>query len=794
MNRVTLWHRFTFLLIALHAIPAGYGLAASRPPQALGAELYPTPINEAEAILEPFWEPVLSGLKHWNIVEGTQHGLKVTQTWASVEFYWARKPEAGPALSMTRTFNVSCAGYDRLLLAAVLPEGSTVKIAAETDLGRREYVSSPAPKEIVEHALDLQGAGRIVSLTFEITAAAAGEAAGWFKWVGLQNTAMLPHYLARWDFSHKTWEGFLQDEAYEPKFAPRQGIFLTPEALEALRAAHQASLNKEGRSSYLERAPALRALQPERGITEFAWSGGRRNEQHGRTRDEARPELNGGREAAIAGLVIRDKELLRVAARYALSLAMCEKWDDGFLARFPGSAWELRSFRRSYVTEELAQLLDLAGEMFTESGRIYLMRRLAEEGIGPVNYITWRFDYLFRGNQIGFVTRGRLAACLVMERDWPHVRPYTDIACQNVQEMFGNVILSDGGALEPPSYVGSTLSRGCEMLELYARARHMDPGKVLPERLARTGDYGAVIASTLPEADVIPYGDSGLLLRSDTLLCLACAAPKSYWTTMLRKSIEREKRTQFSRDEQGMLDALPRRNPKAPGFVFLPEVGHMASMRWMKNADGNAVPVKLLILGNRAGEFHDHEHEDRGSFVLEFAGEAFAMDPGVCEYDDPLHALLKQCQYHNMLVPIGLSERPSPEQPIRAAVKPAGKGNRKSFHARMDVTPGWDAYFRKWHRSWASPAPDTIIITDDYELAKGSGVECCWQTKLPCEIAGHEVVIQGKHGRAVLEVPAGCLARIDTLPGVDGVQQHRIVFQKSETSGVLAVRVRLAAN
>ena len=128
---------------------------------------------------------------------------------------------------------------------------------------------------------------------------------------------------------------------------------------------------------------------------------------------------------------------------------MCDKWDDGFLAQFPGSAWELRSFRRSYVSEDIAEILDLAGEMFTDAGRIYVMRRLTEEGIGPVNYITWRFDYLFQGNQLAFVTRGRLCAYLVMERLWPRVRPYTDIAYQNLREMFDTVILPDGGLLNP---------------------------------------------------------------------------------------------------------------------------------------------------------------------------------------------------------------------------------------------------------------------------------------------------------------------------------------------------------
>jgi hypothetical protein len=763
---------------------------SASPPAAETFTVMPTPINEAEAIIEPFWEPVLSGLRFWAIQDGIKHGLQVKQTWASVEFYWSSRPETGPALSMTRAFNAGCSGYDRLLVAAVIPEGGTLRVIASTDTGNREYLSPPAPKEIVEHVLDLQGASRIVSLTLEIATAKEGPAVGWFKWIGVQNTRMLPRYLARWDFSHVKWEGYLQDETYEPQFKPLYGIFLTQDELDELRAQHQAGLDKQGKSPYTERSLTLRAMQPEKGIHEFVWSGGRRNEQHGRVRDESMAPLDHGYDAALTGLVLEDKGLLRLAARYALSVALSDKWDDGFLARFPGSAWELRSFRRSYCSQEVAEILDLAGEMFTEAGRIYVMRRLAEEGIGPVNFITWRFDYLFQGNQLAFVTRGRLYAYLVMERAWPRVKPYTDIAYQNVREMFSTVILRDGGSLEPPSYFGATVRGGCEMLRVYARARHQDPGGVLPDSLRRTGDYGAAIASTLPDADVIPVGDSGLLLGSDTLLPLAYLAPKSCWTTMLRKRMAGEKRTSFTPEERQMLAAIPRQGPPPAPFVALRDTGHMASTRALKGPR-DALWVKIFIPGNRGEEPHSHEHEDRGSFVLEFGGEALAIDPGVCDYEDPLHQLLKQCQYHNMLVPVGAPERPGPEQPIRADVKPVGKGNRKSFHARMNVTRGWNAYYKKWVRSWDSPSPETLVIRDEYELAKGNGVEFYWQTKLPCRVSGRTVSIKASHGSAILETPSDCSIRIDALPAPENTVQNRIAVCRPGPAGVLQITVRL---
>ena len=81
----------------------------------------PTPINMAEAIFEPFWDPQLSGLKHRTVEPGAEHGLEVSQFWCWVNFEWARKPATGPALRMWRRFDLDCTGYDHLLISVMAP-------------------------------------------------------------------------------------------------------------------------------------------------------------------------------------------------------------------------------------------------------------------------------------------------------------------------------------------------------------------------------------------------------------------------------------------------------------------------------------------------------------------------------------------------------------------------------------------------------------------------------------------------------------------------------------------------
>jgi len=730
----------------------------------------PVPINMAEAIIEPFWAPELSGLAKWQIDPGAGHGLRIRQNWSAVDFEWASKPETGPALRMSRDFHVDCSVYDHLLVRLSPPKGCVTRVAVATDRGPRTFVSDPATENRAEYALDLQGARCIETVTLEIEAGAEGGAAGWLRWIGLQSSERLTQYFDSWDYSAMQWDAYLQPAEAPLRFEPRYGIFLTSEELADLRAKHARVVAEGGEAEFTRRAGAARQYQPEKGISEFVDSGGSTS-AHSRVRDEFRPRLSGNPELAVAGLVLRDAETLRMAARYALSLAMSEHWDTGFMSVLPGSAWEDRAFRRSYTAEDIAVILDLAGEVFTDAGRTYLMRRLAEEGIGPINYVAWRHEYIFHCNQLAYFNTGRMYAYLVLEREWPRVKPYTDLALGDAIDNLQNVIEPDGGSLEGPSYLNPTIRENYNAMKHYARARGRNLSELVPAIVKRTANYAAVVASTTSE-DVIAVCDSGAGFRNDTLRILTELVPNSYWTTLCNKQ-------QAARGGP-MLDAAP----PLPAYIELPEIGYLASTRPLGGGQ-----VKGFIMGNKANA--GHTHEDKGSFVLEFAGQTFAMDLGICDYDDPIHAVYKQCQRHNMLVPVGMAERAAPLNPLPFDVRPAGEGNERAFHARIDATPGWDRYYKKWVRTWDSPSPDVLTIRDEYELATGDAVEFYWQTNLPVEQTEGFVTIRGDKGLATISIPPDCTVRIERLPLAEGAEHTRIAIHKPAPSGTLEITVRL---
>ncbi len=756
-----------------------------------------TPINEAEAILDPLWDPAQSELSQWTVEPGPAHGLTIRQNWCWAEFEWARRPAAGPALRMRRACGIDCGGYDRLVLSVMAPEKAVVRLMAETDRGSRRLDAPPAGLKKKELALDLEGATRLESVTIEIEAGAEGVAQGWFNWLGLQHSGRLAHKLkpqTTWD---ARWEKHLKPDGYAPQFKPSYGLVLNTEELAALRTRHEALVAAGTPSPFAVAAEAARATTPEgliHGFVNFWW-----DSRYNRERDHGRFILNHGLNAAIAGHLLQDASLLRLAARFALSIGLCGKWDDGFICAFPGGTFDHRCFVQSLCAYEVAGILDLAGEYFTDVGRDFLLRRLAEEAIGSIQFNTWKYDYIFHCNQLAWFSPGRMLALGVLNRHWPRVRPYLDIAYGELCESLEATILPDGGYVEGPTYFGCVGRYAGLGVYHYSRALGQPMAGLIPPAMQRCGAFAEALVSTDDGSDLVPICDAvpqhGIISQA----IMAGLLPESAWAPMLKKAMARNGGWPASlapgKDTvPALVDAaiawdlterLPGGAHQAQPLVVLPDMGPLASQRRL-----GAHCVKLFIQGNRAGA--GHTHEDKGSFVLEFAGDTFALDPGTCDYSHPLAGLLQNCERHNMLVPYGTAERPAPQCPLPPDVKPQGRGDATAFHAQLDATPGWGRYYRHWRRAWDSPSPDRLAITDDYELVSGEGVEFYWQTRLPVTVDGARAVITGQRGRAVVDAPAGCAWRVEELPLLEGIQR-RVAFRHPGMAGTLTVQVHLEA-
>jgi hypothetical protein len=791
-----------------------------------------TPINSAEAVFAPFFDERLGELPQWTADAPGALGLKLTQSWAFVIINWERPAADGLVLRLHRRFDgLDCSAYDRVLITINLPEDSVISIAAETDAGPRARTGTPCGATRHEEWLALDGARRIDALTIEVRNPRPAANSGWLLWFGLQSTARLPFHLAQWQGYDEKWDKYLQPPEFEPTFEPTYGLMINAEELAAVR---QDFANSDVTRELRTVAGMAQKVRPEGLIREninfWNFTGFRRERDMDGTLT-----MHHGPFAAQAGVLWKDKALCRLAARFALSIAHCDHWEDVFFAWMRGANWDQRGFVQSIGVIDCAIILDLCGEWFTPLGRDLILRRIATEGHGAMSHASWWYEYMYHTNQLAWITPARIYGLLILERTMPahhenypmpsrsRVAPHTDIAWADLQDNLSKALLSDGGYVEGATYFTWVARQAALSALLYGRGRNRDARELAAPQLLKTDRLAEMLYSTDDGQDMLLTGDA-CYCTGESLAFLAWLMPQSHWVTIYRKSLRRA-------GAAALLMALrldreiPAEGPALAPFLEMKDLGYMASVRRL----GPDI-VKLFVLGNKAGG--DHQHEDKGSFILEYAGDSFAFDFGVMDYANPITDLLKQCQRHNMLTPWCNTERPKPQNPLRTDVKPRGTGDAVKFSATMDCTPGWEGWFSKWHRTWDSPTPDRLVITDDWAVEKGEGAIFHWTTRLPIRIEngaatpssrsdrgegaaapmkGRRVIIQGRRARAELLLPEDVEAVLEQLPLMDprrratdeqrremiqfgwahAETQPRLSLRQRGKSGTLRVEVRL---
>jgi len=773
-----------------------------------------TPINSAEAVFEPFFDENLSEFAAWQLDAPGATGVSQVRGWAFITFGWAMPAPDGLVLRMSRRYDppVPCASYDRVVVCFNLAEETVMTIRANTDAGPREHTTAPAGPTRREEGVDLAGATQIRSLTIEVRTPHRRMGSGWLLWIGLQSTERLKSHLAQWAGYDERWDKYLQPPEFEPTFNPSYGILINAEELAGVRREFADSPVTRELRVVAERA---RTQRPEAMIGENLnfWSAN----VFRRERDIGKMLSIHGSNAAQAGVLWRDKELCRLAARFALSLVHCDHWEDIFFAHMRGSTWDQRGFVQSIGTWDCAVILDLCGEWFTPLGRELVLRRLATEAHGAMCHASWWWEYMYYTNQMAWISPSRIYGLLVLEQTMPprhehypkptvsRVAPHTDLAFANLTENISHALLPDGGYLEGPTYFTWTARQAILGAQLYARSRNKDPREFVSPALLRTGRLAEMLYSTDEGQEMILVGD-GVMTIGEGVAMLAWLLPQSHWVTILRKQLKRAGAAPLLLGLQ-LAREVPAKGPGFQPFMEMTDTGMMCSVRRL-----GPELVKLFLMGNKAGG--DHQHEDKGSFVLECAGDSFAFDFGVVDYANPVTELLKHCQRHNMLTPWSEDARPKPQNPLRVDIKPHGHGDETKFHATMDLAGGWEGWFEKWQRTWDSPAPDTFVITDEWAVAQGRGVIFHWTTRLPMRIEGDRVIITGRRATAVVRIPAGVEASIDQLPLQDprrtaveqdrrdiiqfgwalAETQPRLTLRQPGKSGTLRLEVKLTLN
>jgi hypothetical protein len=217
--------------------------------------------------------------------------------------------------------------------------------------------------------------------------------------------------------------------------------------------------------------------------------------------------------------------------------------------------------------------------------------------------------------------------------------------------------------------------------------------------------------------------------------------------------------------------APPRKSAAAaPRLTVFPDTGEVSALRAAK---GIGVTHLHLSCGPILAT---HYHEDRGSFVLEAAGEPLAIDRGVTTYDHPEVALIGDANRHNLIYP---------ESPDGALVHqpPSAAGGRLGSALSVETEAGaavllacdtaaaWEpGVFRANIRRVFSPSADLFLFDDEVELGRAIPVSFRLNTRGAVEERDGETWILGR--AAELRVVPLNWTPARNVAGIEGVDSH----------------------
>ena len=752
----------------------------------------PVLLNEAEAIIEAFWDEHLSPLAQYTLrnTRGPEQlasqpraaarvstvgdkpeappafgplppdKARASQFWCFVTLAWDRPAgvSAGsrvalPLLAFERALRVDLIGYNRLIMRAACPKHVSLTLVATVD-GAEQTIFAGEPGLSSAHEFEGVVRGSVLEhLRLEVASSRDGADEVWLYWIGCAHTRRRKVILAHKPPFTSDWDNWLLPEGTAVEYQPRFGFFFDAAELVALRRKALSPL-------YQPIMDQLRALArdamndtrtPEAQIGQCLAAGDIWSIQSRERDAKTRSFHTDAPVCAFVGLIDQDPACLRFAARIAVSVAHATSWAPHFMQSFPGSTWDTRGFPEAHATAGIALALDWAGAWFTPQGEHLVRYAIATKGLPQIREAFLQYEYMWNCNQHHMIGLGRLLGLLVLQKAWPRTMADLDVCERDLYEIIDRYIQPDGSTHEGVGYWSNSFRATLPALAALARLRGKSLQALVPPKLRTMDNYIASLLSTAGEpGSYHPIADTvGDTVAVDAIAMLAAALGSPLWQGLMADCLRRGKKVKRDWSSDGCFAVIhgPEHFPTEavvdlPAYTKLAKAGTVSSFRRI-GQDG----VRLFLVG--AMENAGHCHRDKGSFILEAGGESFAVDRGAVPYEDAANLpFMKSEVAHNLAVPDGCGQHnPSP-----FASDWIAQGNGVALQATIDTGKTWQAPVVSCCRTINSPTPDLIEITDEIELAEPRTVTFFLHSPLPMRTRRGKSTVRGT--RFNLEITA----------------------------------------
>ena len=754
----------------------------------------PTPINEAEAVFQRFFDPYRCYLEEWKFEFDKPARSTAEQRFHASVVKW--QTGGGRIVGrLSRDVQVDVSQHDRLIVCCTLP--STTKITVKLIIdGQEQTPIDSAPGENTSAELEGLVQGEAISrVTIELTDEGSVPSNAQLFWLGLAHSGRLKEMQARPNPWKGSWDDLaVPDDRVELK--PVLGLLFDEGDLARLRA-------KVARSPYSSLMDRLR-VQAREGLGKEPWRGvgtypNMPQPRCYRFRSPEHIDLLAMRLGAFVGLIDNDHELSRMAIDHALALAYCDKWQPEFLATIAGSSWEQRAFHEYRYAQNLIFAWDWAGSHLTDAGRQLLAQAVSTKGLPWILQTLMRHPYVRGCNQGVYFSWGAIICELALASLYPYATEFLDAAVKALDQTVTTYFAEDGGAFEGVGYGTSTAGHALAAYALVARHKGVALDEVVPPVLKKARDYIMTMVSTKPPfgsaIKVADGGREGIVVYQECLGLLVALTKDEAIGALLSGMLAQKDYQEYAATPGAVFNIVfgpdelppPRANP--PTFSLLPQTGMLCSNRPTEHG-----PVRLQLIGGPAKA--GHAHDDRGSFVIEAFGEEIAMDRGQMPYDDPRCESIKLARYHNVLIPEGPDDLlPRQLNPCPAPTIPAGTGDEKVLSCSIDVTAAWGGLVASCVRRIGSASPTEFVVIDSVELPEERRVSFHLHSKFPWTRTDTGWVTRGEKAQLTVEPEWSPVEQVGEEDFVDGLKEpvyHLTLFTARATQHELRTPLHLS--
>ncbi len=517
-----------------------------------------------------------------------------------------------------------------------------------------------------------------------------------FKNTGDKDCIVVLHYLGLLKSSSKRgnpftdeWEGFFEEKA---SYSLYNENYITEEELERLREKVKTPLYASVYEKQKEKAEQLMKRAPEKNISKTV-----------RPYHRAPFHIEGAATLALVGQIERNNEMMKMACRYALSLASCEHWCADPMETVPMVTWHHRSFDEADITMEVSMVLSLAGGVLSWHGRNYLRNAIIMKGFPRMEADFMTMEYIYKCNQGIVFLAGYIQGLLAVVDIYPRYGKRIQETKQLLEEMMNSFLKNDGSYDEGATYWRFVMSRCLMCVFLLSRYEKRDISEYGGEILKKTSSYGlAMLGNT---GHTFSFGDSGrnATYRLSISALFYSLTGDERWAYYFEKFIC-----------DGMLDMMMASTVEIPeslektveAFIYFEDIGFSRVER------NNII---FAVMGGPSN--NTHVHCDKGSFIIQSGNQTIVED---CSdnYTVAQAADLYMSKYHSLTIPIvdGDYIEQNRGEGFSAPVV-YSKYDNDVFMWKCDSSKIWNSKsVKKSSRTIISKEADKYLIIDEFEF------------------------------------------------------------------------------